>query len=152
MQVSTIGNSFSHLSQITAQLLETMDELTPLKSKIAQSSELQMNPAVALAANRLKRGPIASKISFSLKERQRALSQVGVGQAAHLCRDGEMARRVLIFLIYCSCSMQTKTIMIIVFQLSLVTRMRRMKDFMTLTAKNILIIPQSMLSVLSVVV
>lgn len=70
-----------------------MDELTPLKPIIAQSTKNseRLNPTVTLAVNRFKRGPTASRISFSLKERQRALSQVGVGQAAHLCRDGEFA-------------------------------------------------------------
>lgn len=49
-----------------------------------------MNSAALLAANKFKRGIITSKISFSLRERQRALSEPGVGQAAHLCRDGEI--------------------------------------------------------------
>ncbi|KAL3780686.1 hypothetical protein ACHAWO_009393 [Cyclotella atomus] len=62
-----------------------MNESTPLTSKPACNSEL--NPAAVLAANRFRRGPIVSKISFSLRERQRALSERGVGQAAHLCRD-----------------------------------------------------------------
>lgn len=65
-----------------------MDELTPLTFKSTRSSGL--NAATILAANKLKRGTISSKISFSLRERQRALREVGVGQAAHLCRDGEM--------------------------------------------------------------
>jgi hypothetical protein len=71
-----------------------MNESTPLTSKPACNSEL--NPAAVLAANRFRRGPIVSKISFSLRERQRALSERGVGQAAHLCRDGKIRLHSLV--------------------------------------------------------
>ena len=60
-----------------------MDESTPLTSKLSLST---------LAVTKLNQGVRSfrsSNQSFSLRERQRALREAGVGQAAHLCRDGE---------------------------------------------------------------
>lgn len=60
-----------------------MDESTPLTSNLSLST---------LAVTKLNKGVLSfrsSNQSFSLRERQRALSEAGVGQAAHLCRDGE---------------------------------------------------------------
>jgi hypothetical protein len=65
-----------------------MDELTPLKSRSIRSRAV--NPLAVLDVDELKQVPrLASNISFSLQERKKALSQEGVGPAAHLCRGGE---------------------------------------------------------------
>eukprot|EP00804_Cyclotella_cryptica_P018435 CCRYP_004287-RA/>CCRYP_004287-RA protein AED:0.30 eAED:0.30 QI:121/1/1/1/1/1/5/1507/811 len=58
-----------------------MDESTPLTSNLSLGT---------LAVTKFKEGVRSfrsSNQSFSLRERQRALREAGVGQAAHLCRD-----------------------------------------------------------------
>ena len=76
-----------------------MDESTPLNSASGNGN----------GANRLpttnKNGKIVKTTSlrFTWSERQRALREKGVGQAAHLCRDGKNICAYQLYVI-CSCS------------------------------------------------